>query len=1440
MQDQNPGIALPTLPKGGGAIQSIGGGWGELGISGAASLDLPLPVSPGRGFAPALTLNYRSTVSNGLFGMGWSLSHGCVARRTSKGVPRYDDDDVILGPDGTVWLPERDANGDLLVSEVDDYRGLALDRSYQVIRHHPRVEGAFSRLERWRPTPDDPGFWLVHGADGSLHLYGRNPSSRSTDPDDPRRVGEWLLEESLNPHGEHILYQYKGEDLAGLAPDEPRDFRAQCYLCRVCYGNAGAHPWLYLWQPETVAAVDWHFELLLDYGERSTGLDEKPGYAEDHPWPLRSDPHSSFAYGFELGNLRLCQQALMFHRFADLGEAPVLVRRLLLEYQASELSYNQLVAAHSQAWAADGRRSSLPPLSFAYAPFDAGAPRTFSEFPALPGLNDGELYQLVDLYGEGVPGILHRNDKAWYYREPLRDEHPDSNAGDAPNDRVTYGDWALLPRIPVADGNRPLRQSLQDLTGDGRLEWSISAPGLNGFFTLDPDREWSAFVPFAAVAAEALHPLAQLADLSGAGLLDLVLIGPRSVRLYANRREQGHAAPVEVAHAADALPVIGDSRAELVAFSDILGSGQQHLVRIRHDEVRCWPNLGHGRFGKGFRFASLPFAHDAFDASRVRLADLDGSGASDLLYLESDGARIFMNRCGFGLQAPQLQPWPDGVRYDRLCQVSAADLQGLGCASLVLTVPHMTPRHWRLDFVTHKPYLLMRTDNHMGAIGTVEYRGSGQEWLDEKQELRQAGRPAISHLPMTLHLVTRQTRLDEVTGNLLVQRLRYRRGHYDRHERELRGFGLLLQTDSESARGDEDVHFTAPLLSKTWFHTGQYPAPPRDDFFGDQEAAVPGPDLLALFDAGSGLDQIVEAPDEQRLRALAHALIGSPIRSERYGLDDSAQQAVPYSVEQHRYLVRELAPAGAHQPYARMLPLPLESMTLDYERQADDPRCQHSVNLSHDAYGQLTHGVVIHCARRRQASDPPPFDSEHEQTWWRDAHDEAQYDSYLNETRAQVIHLDHPQGWRLGLPWRQRNNALVLPRAALPARQISYEHLSGPESPLHAEAERVLTGQTVQRYQAPDTAPRQDLPDGEGSFEALPGFLESAELNEQALQAYERVMSRDELREKLVALHYEPMAAFLPEQPELELWAIRQGFTSFAPGSVFHRTLSVRETRSHGVTAIRDDRYHCQVTRVILADGCQTTADLDYHCLQPRRVTDPNQNIQEALYDGFGRVLASSFHGTENDEPAGFAPLDEYQRDSEDLASAIADPAAALQNAASACYYDAFSWMQAPETRQPVHSAVLQADRYPGDPDLQIRIALSSSDGFGRALQSKQKVEPGLAYAVDDNGELRLEDGQPVQVEAAERWRVSERVEYNNKGLAVRVYRPYFAERWRYINDASFRLFGYNDQQFYDPLGREVRVLTAKGYLRRQRYLAWYSISEDENDTWEEVEGDKG
>ncbi|UWF52171.1 toxin [Pseudomonas sp. N3-W] len=1524
-------INAPSLPKGGGAIQSIGKGWGAVGTNGAASLSLPLPISPGRGFAPALSMGYSSGVGNSPFGIGWALTTNAITLRTTKGVPTYDGNDQVMGPGGDVWMPERnEADGSLIFRTVATYNGSPLGAEHRVVRHWPRIEGEFALIEHWSTPADTAGFWLVHGADGSLHIYGKTGDSRRADPDPEKKdhVGVWMIDESLNTRGEHIIYEYKAEVDAPTAP-QLRDYRAQRYLKRVCYGNAEAHPHLYAWVADSWKKEQWHFHLVFDYGERSTELETTPTFDEPQPpiWPERSDPFWNYSYGFELGTRRLCRQVLMFHHFPkELGDTRVLVQRLLLEHRESPLGYNHLTAAHIQAYDSLGQVENRPPMEFSYNaceldPLHPG----WTRFPDMPGLNDGQGYQLVDLYGEGMPGVLCRYDNAWYYREPLRAE--------TGVDEVRYSDWKRLDNIPVADHSKPVRQTLTDLTGDGKLDWVVAMPGMCGFFTLDPDRSWSNFIPFDAFPSEFFHPKAHMADLVGDGLSDMALIGTRSVRLYANRREAGFADGIDVPHLDktaeeddDDLPPLSDTPTELVAFADVLGSGQAHLVRIRHNEVKCWPNLGRGRFGKGFVLCALPFEYDEFNASQVLLADLDGSGAADLIYLEPDRLRVFMNHAGNGYELISVNlSWPDGVRYDQLCQVSTADLQGLGCSSLIVTVPHMEPRHWRYDFVKAKPYLVNGTCNNMGASSSVTYRSSSQEWLDEKQEQIEDGvETPVSHLPFAMHLVSQQTQIDEITGNRLTQGFRYRGGYYDRIEREFRGFRLLEQTDTEATPAERaSAGFTAPILSKTWFHTGEAIDAPRDGYYKRDLQAIPlQPTLLQNYHFNDRSAQALVAPDEDAAREIARSLSGRVVRSEVFAADDAPATAVPYVVQENRYVVRVLRPKGEHQPYAVLQPMDLESISYQYEPHIDDdPLCQHSLNLEWDEYGSVVHTFAVSYARRKTDKDAPPFSDEHQKTWWKDAHDPAQQCWYLTQTKAlHIHHLDiedkEPdlEAWRLGLPYQQRSNALVLEKNELSLDTINHKNLlEWSKDDGKWAKQSVLTGLSLQYYMDPENG--KTLDPGKATFEGLPAYVETAELDEVALSAYDELKDEEgnmpfNLKEKLESpeVGYHIMALFLPkvkkkavpapEDAKNYLWSVHRGFPTYHGLDGFYNVKEFRETQSHGITRITYDDYWCLTTAVTLPDGCTTrTLDVDYRSFLPAAIEDANRNIQEARCSAFGEPLVISFRGTELGKPVGFDPLETYVAPSDrDPAIAIDDPKKAIGRFASAAFWDTFSWMgrvsrtspPSPEWlawartegfilpsghlcvrarqhlvalenpdanekilkaqidaahREPVHAVTLLADRYPDDAEaeMQVRVSIVCLDGFGRVLQTKVEAEPGKSWLVE-KGELVLkDDGTPEEADVPRRWRVSEPVEYNNKGEKVRIYRPYFADWWGYINDKSLRKHAYHDQQYYDAAGRPTETVLAKKMLqgdppelkplrREMWYWIWCNVAFDEND----------
>ncbi|MGW8464637.1 SpvB/TcaC N-terminal domain-containing protein [Pseudomonas sp. CLCA07] len=415
-------VHSPALPKGGGAIQGIGGSLGAIGSSGTASCQIPLPVSPGRGYAPSLALNYNSSQGNGVFGLGWKLSLATVSRRTHLGVPAYIDDDLFIGPGGEVLMPERNRETGAIVSTQKRCSDGTQQVEHTVVRYRPRIEDAFDLIEHWSSTKDKPGFWLIHNADGSQHLFGKTTLARRADPDEQSCVAEWLLEESINAHGEHIGYEYNAEPASQVGP---ADCRAQRYLGRVRYGNFKADSQLYSCKTDGFKDVRWHFELHFDYGERSPALDKKPAYLATKSSPVRSDPFSDFSYGFELRTQRLCQQILMFHYFPDessMGAVPVLVRRTIIEYQTSPLSYSCLSAAMTQAYG-ESTDSYLPPLEFTYSSF-ALEPEVhrYKPFEALSRLNHQQHFQFVDLLGEGLPGVLHRTDKSWRYSQPMRDD----------------------------------------------------------------------------------------------------------------------------------------------------------------------------------------------------------------------------------------------------------------------------------------------------------------------------------------------------------------------------------------------------------------------------------------------------------------------------------------------------------------------------------------------------------------------------------------------------------------------------------------------------------------------------------------------------------------------------------------------------------------------------------------------------------------------------------------------------------------------------------------------------------------------------------------------------------------------------------------------------------------------------------------------------------
>src|SRR5262249_46900004 len=199
-----------------------------------------------------------------------------------------------------------------------------------------------------------------------------------------------------------------------------------------------------------------------------------------------------------------------------------------------------------------------------------------------------------------------------------------------------------------------------------------------------------------------------------------------------------------------------------IYLADFSGDGLTDLVRICNGEICYWPNLGYGRFGAKVTMDNAPWFDnpEEFDGRRIRLADIDGSGTTDIIYLHRDGIRLYFNQSGNGWSLPHVLT--ETPRIDQAASVAATDLLGNGRACLVwsssLPGEQLRPMRYVSLMGERKPHLLIKSVNNLGAETRVEYAPSTRFYLQDKR----AGKPWISRLPFPVHVVTSIETVDRI------------------------------------------------------------------------------------------------------------------------------------------------------------------------------------------------------------------------------------------------------------------------------------------------------------------------------------------------------------------------------------------------------------------------------------------------------------------------------------------------------------------------------------------------------------------------------------------------------------------------------------------------------------------------------------------------------
>lgn len=1340
---------------------------------GAARFTLPLPLSPYPGALPPLSLDYAGQGGNGAFGIDWHLAAPLIARRTSHGVPRYDDNDIFLAPDGERLIADE-------VRDTDHYGQLPLGRSWRVQRYRRCVDVAMDRVEQWTSEGQAP-FWLLHARDGNLMVFGKRVDTRLADPSDRSRIAEWRLQEIVTPLGEHICLDYRAEDGAGIA--DGRDTSAARYLARVRYGCAQGEAQLYAWGDDVAlpANAAWHVHLLFDHGERALATEVSPTYVATSAWPVRSDPVSDYRYGFEHRQLRLCRQILLFHRFDAIGTEPVLVRRLLLAYEENTW-LSRLVAAQHIAYGAQGAAELDTSIDIHWSDVDV-ITATDEPLPRHPAIGETQ-GRFVDLYGEGVPGALRQDNQVLSYAESIRLAGSD--------DGVTYLPTTPLAVQPATRNARPdqaaghdVRCDLETNAVDGRAEWTLASAATNGRFVLGADRRWTPFSPIPTAPTERLHAATLRMDADGSGRLDLCQFGPLDVRLWRRDTQGGYAREVRAQHHDGRLPA-GPAPDIWLDVVPVLGSGPAQLTRVARDgRVTCWPNLGGCRFGAGVALGAIDTGA-ALDATRLFAADIDGTGLADLLYATSRELLWFRNLSGQGFSPAVAIDWPTGMRFDRTCSLSFGDTGAHGGMSATITVPHgagdgLAPRQWRMDFHIGAAHRVVGTTQNRGSAHVLDWRSSAQAWLDEKASAAVGVTPA-SHLHYAFPVLAHIAHHDDIAGTVGATDLHWRHGFHDAYEGRFRGF---VRRDLVRAASDgvDGVHI------RSWFHVGDPLLDIARDEFDDADAlAVPvGAPVFTRWIDGSDTQPADFTGEE--LAVLWRSLAGTPRRTEQTTRREEEPAGTPGTVSECRQLARWVDPSTAEE--SACFVGTVETVTYTYEDSVGDPRCEREIVATYDAFGEAVLVVAIDAARRVTTSPYPPGEAT---AHWSDSHDDAQAMHHVTMTRHTPWHLAEPDGWRLAIDGEVRVDATRVATDALTDVEMHYETFAEPAT--WPSMATLLVSLTQPRYA---TSPPP--------FTALPLHALAAALDNAAMDAFRGVVDAAELDALVQRGGYTAMDADLMKPGET-LWARVTQRCRYDPAIAhFHRLLAMSPCASIGETSFAYDSTGYLVATVTSPDGLATRTDWDYRALRPLRVTDANQTVTEAAYDAFGRTIATTLHGSEWAEDhtplaTGFAAMDTWSRPSIGIPGAIDNPVMAIGGLATVTIYDDHAWTSAvPAMRQPPHKLTLSSDRFPGRGDAAIHMEVVFTDGSGRSLMTSRRT-------------------------ADATWAIVERSGYHDIDVTTSAYRPYTSTTGRWTLEVPGDLASH---QHYDAWGRMLGRVDAEGRESSVAYHAWYTTHRDEN-----------
>jgi len=1200
------------------------------------------------------------------------------------------------------------------------------------------------------------------------------------------------------------------------------------------------------------------FQTIFDYGTLLTD----DSFEKINNWDFRQDAFSDYKAGFEIRTTRLCKRVLMFHVFEELAFKPdksdkkTLIKSVNFEYDTSteqDFTFLKTITSYGYIKKPDGTYShkKLPPMEFEYQKHDwSNEVKTISSDNLIhaPSGLDEQQYQFTDLFNEGLSGILTEQANGWYYKQ---------NLGGGKFEQAKL----VSPKPSFVGLGGQLQ--LADLDGDGGKQLVSFSAEPRGYFELDDDNEWHGLRSFKALPnIDFGDANTRMLDLNGDGKPEVVISEEHVFTWYASEGRDGYAAAKKTIKPFDEEEgphiVFADAK-QTIYLADMSGNGMTDIVRIRNGEVCYWPNLGYGKFGSKVALDNSPVFDrpDAFNPAYLRLADIDGSGTSDIIYLAKNKFTCWKNLSGnrFASIPFEITAFPE---IHSQAKITVTDLLGNGIACIVWSCPLSKDANSPLKYIdlmnSKKPHIMVSYKNNLGKEVSLEYTPSTKFYIKDKL----AGKPWVTKLHFPVHLLTKTIVFDKWTKTRFTSQYSYHHGYYDHAEKEFRGFGRVEQTDAENfgtfATGNanspyitDDLNlYQPPIKTITWYHTGaflgrdkilnqfkhEYFAPASTDF---QENDLPEPDL-----DGSNLKS-KEWPYALR------ACKGMMLRQEVYELEVDAflrgeeKRIKIFSSNYQNCKINVVQPKGQND-FAVFFATESEAITYHYELDLlqplihPDPRITHTFNLKNDVYGNPLESLVATYPRIGVYEE----DGLSDETL-----------ALISEVQKESLHvfsenkfsndIIEDNRYRLRVPTESKSFELtgISPevgfyftieeirnhRITELVEEIPYHQLPNRTSPQKrcVEHSRIL-------YFADDLI--NPLPWGSQSILGLTYETYKLALTNDLLAA---VFKPSQLTLELVNdLNDANTSGYLngvllqerfPDFDTTGQYWIRSGIAGFNIDAPSHFYLPERYTDPFGnVSVLNYDSKDLFIESTTDPIGNITRIEnFNYRVLAPQRMIDINENIAEVVFDILGMQTAAALlgKGVEADNLIGFdyalihpgleTILSYFTQTYDELSSRNL-----LGNATTRSLYYFGEQVEADGSltygHHPACAAGIVRELHlnQGGENSLVQAVFEYSDGSGNVIVAKKQAEPEGA-------------GLPL------RWLSNGKTILNNKGKQVKQYEPYFSPTGHQYEEPIEE--GVTPIFYHDASGRQIRTDMPDGTFTKVEFTPWLSTVWDANDT---------